>query len=116
MTYDLLKRGNELLKEIESAKDVYYMLERTLGRARKPAEPEKKFKLRFTNNKRDTFDGPPHAGIFLFNGISHNGVDIPVDESTVELLRDFFLKTAEDKQREFDNLGGDNEHEHGDDL
>ena len=79
-------------------------LSATLRYEPKASQPPKKWTLRLTNRKKDSPGAPERAGVFLFDGISPYGRDIPVDEALVECLRDFFEKRLEDKQREFNEL------------
>lgn len=105
MTEATFKRGQELLNEIKALETVVCSLNYTVRR--KPVGQEKKnWKLRLTNRKKDNPSSPEQAGVILFDGLSFVGLDIPVDEALVEHLRVFFEKRLEDKQHEFDELGG----------
>ncbi len=105
MTEATFKKGQKLLEEIKDLKDVVYSLTATLRYKPKPTQPEKKWMLRLTNRKRENLDAPEQAGVFLFDGISPYGQDIPVDETLVKCLKDFFEKRLKDKQQEFAELG-----------
>ena len=105
MTEATFEKGQQLLTEIKKLKDVVYSLTATLNYTPKPTQPKKNWLLRLTNRKKDSPGDPERAGAFLFDGISPYGQDIPVDESLVECLKDFFEKKLDEKQREFDTLG-----------
>ena len=104
MTEATFEKGQMLLEEIKTLKDVVYGLSATLRYEPKASQPPKKWTLRLPNRKKDSPGAPERAGVFLFDGISPYGRDIPVDEALVECLRDFFEKRLEDKQREFNEL------------
>lgn len=104
MTEATFEKGQHLLDEIKRLKDTIYSLNSALNSRPEPGQ-KKNWLLRLTNRKKDSPDTPEHAGIILFNGISPYGQDIPVDESLVDCLKDFFEKRLEEKQREFNLLG-----------
>ena len=107
MTKATLEKGQQLLAEIDKLKDRVHILTPTLDYDYRPAQPkEKKWWLRLANIWGDDPDAPPEgAKVVLFNDISSYGKDIPVDESLMECLKDFFEKKLNDKQHEFDVLG-----------
>lgn len=105
MTEKMLEKGNKLLEEIKKLNDTVYTLESTINYIPKPSQPKKSWKLRFTNRKQDGIGEPEHAGIFLFNGISVHGIDVPIDEDVVMSIKEILKKKVESKQLEFEKLG-----------
>ena len=61
--------------------------------------------FRFVNYKR-RFEDTERAGIFLFNGMSIHGIEIPVDQEICEGVLKIFEAKLEAKKKEFAAIGG----------
>ena len=104
MITELLSRCVALQEEITRLKDTVMTLNANLKNPYGKNGQKKKWMLRFTNAQKK-YGEPKRAAIYLFDGIDIHGLDIPVEEGLVEVIRDYFQNRLVDAQTEFDQIG-----------
>lgn len=104
MTIEELERGQKVLKEIDDLRSIVrclaYSIEKHEARERTKNLSGYRRILRFMNTAKKQ-NNPPEACIFMFDGMGHGHIDIPVDPETVNTLLQLFTERLEAKEKEF---------------
>ena len=105
MTRETYMEAQTLLENISN-------IERTLSQIERISliDPNKQKRrgnvlLKLLNLETSANKEEKKAGAYLFDGISIYGVEIPVDEDLLVVLREYYEKKLADAKAEFANLG-----------
>lgn len=110
MTLEELIRANELQEQLQQLESVVRCLQLSVENNEKNTQKQQYKRIfRFVNYKRHLED-TERAGIFLFNGLSMHGIEIPVDQEICEAVLKVFKEKLEETKKKFAAIGrADNE-------
>ena len=105
MDFYELERANEVRNQICELDTVVRCLKHSIEKHEiNSREPRYKRLFRFVNSKLREND-ETKARIFLFNGLSMHGVEIPVDQEICVKVLSIFQDRLEEKHKEFAMIG-----------
>ena len=105
MDFYELEKANELRDQIRELDRVIACLQQSIENHKNNNKMRGYKRLfRFVNCKLSEHE-ETKARIFLFNGLSNHGVDIPVDQEICEKVLEIFQNRLEEKQKEFATIG-----------
>lgn len=105
MDFYELERANEIRDQIRNLDTVVLCLKHSIEKhERNSREPRYKRLFRFVNCKTSETE-EEKARIFLFNGLSMHGIEIPVDQEICENVLQIFQDRLEEKRKEFAMIG-----------
>lgn len=104
MTVEELEQGKKVLEEIEGLKSIVnclaYSIAKHESRERTKNLSGYKRILRFMNTAKKE-SSPPEACIFMFDGLGHGHIDIPIDHEIVNTLLQLLKERLAAKEKEF---------------
>lgn len=104
MTVEELEQGKKVLKEIDDLRSIVHRLAHSIAKyeSRERTKELSGYKriLRFLNTAKKE-SSPPEACIFMFDGMGHGYIDIPVDPEIVNTLLQLFTERLKAKEKEF---------------
>lgn len=104
MTDELLLKAKTAQKNIQDIESTLYAIERIKLIDERHKESHKP-SLRFVNAfKRKDGKEVTEATVILFDGISMHGTDIPIDNSLLDCLKNYFEQKLEEAKIEFEAL------------
>lgn len=105
MNFYELEEANELREQIRELDKLVCCLETSVRNHEKNSKLRGYKRLfRFVNCKLSEQD-ETKARIFLFNGLTCHGVEIPVDQEVCEKVCEIFKRRLEEKMKEFSKIG-----------
>ena len=105
MNFYELEKANEIREQIRELNSLVSCLETSIRNHENNSKLRGYKRLfRFVNCKLSE-QGETKARIFLFNGLSFHGVEIPVDQEVCEKVCEIFKSRLEEKMNEFSKIG-----------
>ena len=105
MDFYELEKANEIRDQIRELDTLVRCLKYSIEKHETNSRtPRYKRIFRFINCKASE-NSEEKARIFLFNGLSMHGVEIPVDQEICENVLEIFKRRLEEKHKEFAMIG-----------